>query len=53
MNIKSFQLKEIKSDLVYFKDIELHTIELNKFAKNSKEELSDVVKKVKNALVYG
>ncbi|WP_017442610.1 Rpn family recombination-promoting nuclease/putative transposase [Rickettsia gravesii] len=46
----SFQLKEIKSGLVYFKDIELHTIELNKFAKNPKEELSDVVKKVKNAL---
>ncbi|MFP3121013.1 Rpn family recombination-promoting nuclease/putative transposase [Rickettsia sp. R2] len=46
----SFQLKEIKSGLVYFKDIELHTIELNKFAKKPKEELSDVVKKVKNAL---
>ncbi|ABY73097.1 Rpn family recombination-promoting nuclease/putative transposase [Rickettsia rickettsii] len=46
----SFQLKEIKSGLVYFKDIELHTIEINKFAKHPKEELSDVVKKVKNAL---
>ncbi|HJD59660.1 MAG TPA: Rpn family recombination-promoting nuclease/putative transposase [Rickettsia endosymbiont of Omalisus fontisbellaquei] len=46
----AFQLKEIKNGLVYFKDIELHTIELNKFAKNPKEELSDVVKKVKNAL---
>ncbi|MEY4464054.1 MAG: hypothetical protein RLZZ81_1025 [Pseudomonadota bacterium] len=46
----AFQLKEIKSGLVYFKDIELHTIELNKFAKNPKEELLDIVKKVKNAL---
>ncbi|AFC72855.1 hypothetical protein MCC_06955 [Rickettsia rhipicephali str. 3-7-female6-CWPP] len=46
----SFQLKEIKSGLVYFKDIELHMIELNKFAKNPKEELSDVVKKVKQEL---
>lgn len=46
----AFQLTEKNSGLVYFKDIELHTIELNKFAKNPKEELSDVVKKVKNAL---
>nr|WP_253308262.1 Rpn family recombination-promoting nuclease/putative transposase [Rickettsia endosymbiont of Ceutorhynchus assimilis] len=46
----AFQLKEIESGLVYFKDIELHTIELNKFAKNAKEELSDIVKKVKNSL---
>lgn len=46
----AFQLSEKNSGLVYFKDIELHTIELNKFAKNPKEELSDVVKKVKNAL---
>lgn len=46
----AFQLKEIKNGLLYFKDIELHTIELNKFAKNLKEELSDIVKKVKNAL---
>ncbi len=46
----AFQLSEKNNGLVYFKYIELHTIELNKFAKNPKEELSDVVKKVKNAL---
>ncbi|MFY9589639.1 Rpn family recombination-promoting nuclease/putative transposase [Rickettsia endosymbiont of Halotydeus destructor] len=46
----AFQLKEIESGLVYFKDIELHTIELNKFAKNAKEELTDIIAKVKNSL---
>lgn len=30
--------------------MELHTIELNKFADKVKAELSDIVKKVKNAL---
>lgn len=34
----------------YFYDIELHTIELNKFAKGVKEDISDIVEKVKNAL---
>ena len=29
------------------KEIELHTIELNKFAKNPKDELSDIIKKLK------
>lgn len=45
-----FRLKEDETGLKYFEDIELHTIELNKFADNIKEELSDIVKKVKNAL---
>lgn len=45
-----FQLRDEKSGLIYFKDMELHTIELNKFAYNAKEELSDIVKKVKNSL---
>ncbi|MCX4084765.1 Rpn family recombination-promoting nuclease/putative transposase [Rickettsia hoogstraalii] len=45
-----FRLKEDETGLKYFEDIELHTIELNKFADNVKEELSDIVKKVKNAL---
>ncbi|HJD62086.1 MAG TPA: Rpn family recombination-promoting nuclease/putative transposase [Rickettsia endosymbiont of Degeeriella rufa] len=35
--------------LVYFEDIELHTIELNKFT-NASEELADIVKKVKDSL---
>jgi predicted transposase/invertase (TIGR01784 family) len=36
--------------LLYFKDLELHTIELNKFTKDSNEELSDIVAKVKTSL---
>ncbi|OYZ36210.1 MAG: hypothetical protein B7Y25_08085, partial [Alphaproteobacteria bacterium 16-39-46] len=39
-----------ESGLPYFKDLELHTIELKKFSENSQEELSEVVAKVKNAL---
>ncbi|HJD55395.1 MAG TPA: Rpn family recombination-promoting nuclease/putative transposase [Rickettsia endosymbiont of Pyrocoelia pectoralis] len=46
----AFDLTDKYTGIKYFDDIELHTIELNKFAKNAKEELSDVVKKVKNAL---
>lgn len=46
----AFQLRDKVTDLVYFEDIELHTIELNKFAKNAKEELTDLVKKIKNSL---
>ncbi|WP_341790869.1 Rpn family recombination-promoting nuclease/putative transposase [Rickettsia endosymbiont of Gonocerus acuteangulatus] len=45
-----FQLRENESGIKYFEDIELHTIELNKFADNAKEELSDIIKKIKNAL---
>ncbi|GAA5252044.1 Rpn family recombination-promoting nuclease/putative transposase [Candidatus Rickettsia kedanie] len=40
-----FRLKEYETGLKYFEDIELHTIELNKFTDNIKEELSDIVKK--------
>ncbi|MCC8417014.1 MAG: Rpn family recombination-promoting nuclease/putative transposase, partial [Rickettsia endosymbiont of Bryobia graminum] len=45
-----FHIKEKDSGLVYFKDLELHTIELNKFASNPNEELPDILKKVKNSL---
>jgi hypothetical protein len=38
------------SSLTYFKDLELHTIELRKFSNNPDEELAQVVAKVKNAL---
>ena len=34
----------------YFEDLELHTIELNKFSSNANEELVDIVAKVKNSL---
>ncbi|HJD55762.1 MAG TPA: Rpn family recombination-promoting nuclease/putative transposase [Rickettsia endosymbiont of Pyrocoelia pectoralis] len=46
----AFDLTDRYTGIKYFEDIELHTIELDKFAKNVAEELADVVKKVKNAL---
>ncbi|MCC8397759.1 MAG: Rpn family recombination-promoting nuclease/putative transposase [Rickettsia endosymbiont of Labidopullus appendiculatus] len=45
-----FHIVEKDSGLLYFKDLELHTIELNKFTKNYNEELSDIIAKVKNSL---
>lgn len=45
-----FHITEKETGLLYFKDLELHTIELNKFVSDSDEELSDIVNKVKNAL---
>lgn len=45
-----FHIVEKDSGAIYFKDLELHTIELNKFSKNFNEELSDIVNKVKNSL---
>jgi len=43
-------ITEKDSGLLYFKDLELHTIELKKFSDSSDEELADIVAKVKNAL---
>lgn len=45
-----FHITEKDSGVMYFKDLELHTIELKKFAKDFKEELSDMVAKVKSKL---
>ncbi len=45
-----FHITEKDSGLLYFKDLELHTIELKKFSSNSNEELSDLITKVKNSL---
>ena len=45
-----FRITEKDTGLSYFKDLELHTIELKKFTSNANEELSDIVKKVKSAL---
>jgi len=44
-----FHITEKETGLVYYKDLELHTIELKKFT-NSKEKLVDIVAKVNNAL---
>jgi predicted transposase/invertase (TIGR01784 family) len=45
-----FHIREKESALLYFKDLELHTIELKKFSENVCEELADIVAKVKNSL---
>ena len=45
-----FHITEKDSGILYFKDLELHTIELKKFSNNSKEGLTDIVAKVKTAL---
>ena len=45
-----FQITEKDTGLLYFKDLELHTIELKKFSENPKEALVDIVAKVKNSL---
>ncbi len=45
-----FRITEKESGILYFKDLELHTIELKKFSDNSDEKLTDIVAKVKNAL---
>jgi predicted transposase/invertase (TIGR01784 family) len=45
-----FHVTEKDSGTAYFKDLELHTIELNKFSSDANEELGDLVAKVKNSL---
>ena len=45
-----FHITEKENGITYFKDLELHTIELNKFTDDSSEELADIVAKTKNAL---
>ena len=46
----AFHLVDEATGLRYFKDIELHTIELNKFSKNSDDDLNSLVAKIKDAL---
>ena len=45
-----FHITEKEDGFAYFKDLELHTIELKKFSKGAKEGLDELVAKVKNAL---
>ncbi|MCE3230961.1 MAG: hypothetical protein K0R52_889 [Alphaproteobacteria bacterium] len=45
-----FHITEKETGFVYFKDLELHTIELKKFSKNSHADLADIVALVKNSL---
>ena len=45
-----FHIAEKNEGFTYFEDLELHTIELNKFSSNANEELVDIVAKVKTSL---
>jgi predicted transposase/invertase (TIGR01784 family) len=46
-----FHITEKKTGMKYFENLELHTIELKKFAPdNTAEKLSDLVKKIKSSL---
>jgi len=45
-----FHITEKETGLLYFKDLELHTIELKKFSKDSHAELADIVAMIKNSL---
>lgn len=45
-----FHITEKETGLLYFKDLELHTIELKKFSENSHEELKEILAKIHNSL---
>ncbi len=45
-----FHITEKENGLLYFKDLELHTIELKKFTDESAGELAEMVAKVSNSL---
>ena len=45
-----FHIREKDSDLIYFKDLELHTIELRKFCDVFPADLSEIASKVQTSL---
>ena len=45
-----FHITEKEGGLLYFRDLELHTIELKKFSQDAREELNEMVARVKNSL---
>lgn len=45
-----FHIVEKEQGFTYFKDLELHTIELNKFIADTSNELSDLLAKIKTSL---
>ena len=44
-----FNIKDEKENKVYFEDLELHTIELNKFGSEKNKDISSVLKKIKTS----
>lgn len=45
-----FHITEKKTGFLYFKDLELHTIELKKFSENTSAGLKEILAKIHNAL---
>jgi len=45
-----FHITEKQTRIEYFKDLELHTIELKKFSDNAQEKLPDLIAKIRNSL---
>lgn len=45
-----FHLTEKETGVSYFKDLELHTIELKKFSGDKREEVNDLVAKIRSSL---
>jgi predicted transposase/invertase (TIGR01784 family) len=45
-----FHIREQESNLIYFEDLELHTIELKKFRTTSQDDLNDLLGKVQTSL---
>lgn len=45
-----FNIREKESNVLFFKDLELHTLELKKFSKNAEEQLNDIIDKVQSSL---
>ncbi len=45
-----FHITEKDTGVRYFKDLELHTIELKKFCPNTQENLADFIKRIRNSL---
>jgi predicted transposase/invertase (TIGR01784 family) len=45
-----FNIREKETGIEYFKDLELHTIELKKFSDNNSDQLPELLAKIKNSL---
>jgi predicted transposase/invertase (TIGR01784 family) len=45
-----FNIREKETGIEYFKDLELHTIELKKFSNNNYDQLPELLVKIKNSL---
>ena len=47
-----FHITEKETGAIYFKDLELHTVELKKFTDSLGKEFEEIIEKIQNALRY-